>query len=314
MGYIPLTVDSFVERILMIKPHWKKAWIFYHAKNPHYSTFEMAKNPVKNILIDGEDPPEQKAREISAPCPALKSIQEYILRMILDPACGSLLPCAHGCVPGHSVVTNAWPHVGALWKIHMDVSNFFPTISPKRVYGLFRRLFKYDTRLSWLLTRLVTWNDSVPQGAPTSPAIANHIASGMDRNLVGLANAMGAYYTRYVDDFTFSFRWPMRDENKERFQQTVSEIVERHGFKINQTKTSIVSRASRMVVTGVVVNTKPSVARWYRSRVRAALHQHRLEYPTADRPNIIRGRLAYINMVNPVQADSLMRAHNKHKT
>ena len=313
MGFIPLTVDSFIERVLMVKPGWKRSMVFFHATHPHYTTHTIEKKPIKNLLVEGNDPPEPKVREINAPCPALKSLQEYILRMILDPATDSLLPCAHGCVPRRSVVTNAAPHVGALWKIHMDLRNFFPTINPGRVYGLFRKLFKYETDLCWLLTRLVTWNEGVPQGAPTSPAIANHIASSMDRNLIGLASAMGAFYTRYVDDLTFSFRRPMNDSNKERFKRTVDEIVTRHGFKINEDKTSIVSRASRMVVTGVVVNSKASIPKWYRRRVRAALHQYRLESPSADQPNIIRGRLAYIHMVNEVQANSLMRAHTKAK-
>ncbi|NIQ78335.1 MAG: hypothetical protein GTN93_09625 [Anaerolineae bacterium] len=301
--FLPLTTDEFLDRILVVKNQWKRSTIYYHAKVQHYKKHVREKKPVKNILVMG-DAPVPKLREINEPCPALKWIQGYILRMVLDPATDQLMKCAHGCVPGRSTVTNAAPHVKSRWKIHMDLKDFFPTVTVQRVYGLFHKVFKYGPDLSWLLANLTQYEGKLPQGAPTSPAIANHVATPMDRHLVKLISKMGGYYTRYVDDLTFSFPRQMSDKNKTRFIKTVREIVERNGFVVNEDKTSIIGRGSKMTVTGIVVNAKTSTPRWFRRNIRAALHQRALGVPSADNDHVIGGKIAYVNMVCPEQANA----------
>ncbi len=310
----PLTTYSFTDRILACRPDWKESIIWYWANKPKYRTHEIEKKqPRKALVLDEGDFSLPKMRLISEPAPGLKFLQKQILEHILNPACASLLPCVHGCVQGRSTVTNAVPHVGCLWKVHMDLKDFFPSITTRRVYGYFARVFKYEPKLSWLLSHLMTWEAPgqdgrrLPQGAPTSPAIANLIAGAMDRDLLRLIGAMDGYYTRYVDDLTFSFRRPMSQENQQRFIKVVAAIAHRNGFVVNHEKTSIVTRKSRMVVTGVVVNSKPSIPKWFRSNLRAAFHHHSLELPSAEPITTIMGKLAYVQGVCPEQAAALMR-------
>ena len=44
----------------------------------------------------------------------------------------------------------------------------------------------------------------LPQGAPSSPQLANLLPFHLDRRLAGYAAAVGATYTRYADDLTIS--------------------------------------------------------------------------------------------------------------
>jgi len=58
-------------------------------------------------------------------------------------------------VPNRSIVDNAKQHIGQSVVINMDLKNFFPTITYKRVKGLFKALGyaqKYATILALLCT------------------------------------------------------------------------------------------------------------------------------------------------------------------
>lgn len=307
----PLTFKEFKKRILTIQDHWSPRALHYFAKKPPYREIQIEKAPVKRAMILDGDPESYISpnwRTIHAPAPPLKWLQRYILRMILTPAMDLLSTAPHGCVPGRSVVTNAAPHVGANLKIHMDLTDFFPTVTVQRVYGLFEKSFHYEKALAWMLANLCSYNGKLPQGAPTSPMIANIIARGLDRAMIGLASGSGAYYTRYVDDLTFSFRrWVGADELYH-FIGEVARRVDVNGFIVNDAKTSVFSSRARMSVTGVVVNSKASLSREYRANLRASLHRKSLEDPGADPIEVIRGKLAYLKMVNQKQAAALMRA------
>lgn len=310
--YPPLTSKEFTDRLVAIKTDWKPTYVWFFAKNPVYNVYQIEKKQIKKVVILDEEewvsaPP--KMRDISEPCPPLKFIQRWILEHILDPAQSELLPSVHGCVPGRSTVTNAEPHVGCAWKIHMDIKDFFPTVTAPRTHGLFAKTFGYEKGFAWLLANLCTWKGSLPQGAPTSPAIANLIASTMDSRLQGLATKLGGKYTRYVDDLTFSFPTFQMYGRREcwRFIGLVREIVLESGFVVNEEKTSVISRKNRMVVTGVVVNSKTSIPKKFRKNIRAALHQRALDLPTAELPHITSGKLSYVSMVCPEQAEALIR-------
>lgn len=113
------------------------------------------------------------------------------------------------------MITNAKPHVGAGLVVKMDLQDFFPSVHYRRVEGLMNKLGYGD--LSYMLARLTTYRTRLadgrtvqpgvlPQGAPTSPVIANLSSKGLDGRLTGLAKKWGAKYTRYADDLTFSFK------------------------------------------------------------------------------------------------------------
>ena len=111
----------------------------------------------------------------------------------------------------------------------------------------------------------------LPQGAPTSPALANLAAYSLDRRLTGLASSFGARYTRYVDDLTFSGGSPLRAA-RSRFVGLLEDILREEGLRLNDRKTVVLGAAGRQQVLGAVLNDHPTVARRERDALRALLH------------------------------------------
>lgn len=264
-------------------------------------------------------------REISAPGRRLKTAQHWILEHILYKTAQH--SAAHGFVPQRSIVSNAQPHVGASVVINMDVKDFFPSVSYRRVLGLFKSL-GYSGQLATILSLLCTepQTDEVivdeqcyhvvkgerrlPQGAPTSPAVTNIMCWGMDRRFEGMARALGWTYTRYADDLTFS----KKDSNTSDVNRVLwqaRQILENEGFTVHPDKIKVMRKGSRQEVTGVVVNEKLNISREKLKKFRAVLHKIETQgagAATFGNGNIfetIQGFANYVLMVNPEKGGKL---------
>ena len=268
-------------------------------------------------------------RLLAAPKPRLKEAQRRLLRHVVGP-----LPvhgAAHGCVPGRSVRTAVTPHAGAAVVLQLDLESFFASIRAERVHALLRTVGGLPEPVASAVTGLVTtvvprevWagvpvgDDAdrhgrlgrrlavphLPQGAPTSPALANLVAFRLDRRLAGLAATSGAAYTRYVDDLTFSGDARL---DRGRFEALVGEIVADEGFRLNAAKTRSRTAAARQSVLGTVVNVHPTLPRPERDALRALLHncaahgwrtQVRDRDPATFRDHVL-GRVAWAASIDP---------------
>ena len=266
-------------------------------------------------------------RMICAPQPQLRRVQRRILSQILGKVIAH--PAAHGFVPGRSTVSNAAPHQQAEIIVKFDLADFFPTIHYYRVMGLFAsfgyavddgRFSSEDAsrRVAATLARLCTYtaksgwhgNGLLPQGAPTSPAISNLVCRMLDARLGGLAARVGAVYTRYADDLTFSFRATNVDLG--RFRWWVDQICHQEGFQVNQAKFRAIRRSQRQSVTGIVVNEALRVPRRERRKFRALLHNCRQQGLAAHAQNhqglasYLQGFASYIHMVHPEEGAKLL--------
>jgi len=279
-------------------------------------------------------------RVIEAPKARLKEIQRWVLREILDHV--PVHHDAHGFSRGRSVISHARRHAGHEVVLALDLRDFFPSIAAGRVYGMFRTI-GYENPVSHVLTGLCTnvvpqpvWetvsgragadarrNGSrfrfgrrlatphLPQGAPTSPALANLAAFGLDRRLSGLAHALDLSYSRYADDLTFSGSARLR-RGRRGIEALVAEIAHQEGFTINADKTSLRTRGGRQTVCGIVVNEHPNVPRTEYDRLRALLHNAARAGPTAQNrsgvPDFeahVRGRIAWVSSLNPARGEKL---------
>jgi RNA-directed DNA polymerase len=287
-------------------------------------------------------------RLLCAPNKQLKWVQRQILKHILSKVPPH--PAAHGFVNGRSTVSNATPHVGAELVVKFDLKDFFPTVHYFRVMGLFASLgyplgncmFGTDddsNQIAPVLARLCCYTPdptkwgtaTLPQGAPTSPAISNLVCRRLDARLAGLAEANKGTYTRYADDLTFSF--PQADGvNLGRFRWWVDQVCQQEGFTVNQEKFRVIRGSQRQVVTGIVVNEALRVPRELRRELRAILHNcetkgiegeakrwakerkkrdENFKGSAKGFAQYLRGIAAYLNMVQPEHGAPLLRRVNE---
>jgi hypothetical protein len=268
-------------------------------------------------------------RLIESPKQRLKEIQRRILSLILD-----RIPshrAAHGFMKGRSIKTFSSPHAGQPVVLRMDLQDFFLCISGARIQTLFRTV-GYPEPVADLLGGICTnatprrvWNECageietnrlwdtraqyarphLPQGAPTSPALANLCAYKMDCRLAGLAKSVGAEYTRYADDLAFS---GAEEFNRcvERFSTHVAVILQEEGFRVNHRKTRVMRRGVRQHLAGLVINRHPNVRRADFDLLKATLtncvrmgpaSQNHEKHPSFQAH--LEGRVGFVESINP---------------
>ena len=293
-------------------------WFCYQrnaSKHSHYTRFEIPKR-------------SGAMREIWAPRPKLKKAQRWVNQEIASRLLvhGS----AHGFLAGRSIATNAAPHTDSQVVVKLDVENFFPSVSWRRVKGLFRKA-GYNEQIATLLALLCTESprkevqheDSkyfiamgdrcLPQGAPTSPALTNALCLKMDSRLAGIANKHGWRYSRYADDLTFSC--PKSSKKKPEIGHllgSVQRVMGEEGFKVKHEKTRVIHQGSVHAITGLVVNDDgaPRVTRQLKRQMRAAIHnlQKGKQLPEGESLARLKGYAAFITMTDRVLGGEMLKA------
>lgn len=307
----------------------KLAWLVHRFSSGHPDSVERA-----HYHFTWRKKRSGGMRLIESPKQMLKQVQVKILREILDriPA----HPAAHGFVAGRSILTNAVPHVGQAVVVKFDLSNFYTTVGFSRVTAIFRALGYSREAAIWLsllTTSAIPGNMPIdrknlysltpylrrhlPQGAPTSPALANLSAYMLDVRLLGMAKSFGANFTRYADDLTIS-----GPEDLSRGLQTliplVQQIIRQERFQSNASKRRVLRAHQRQSIAGVVVNARTNVARVDYDRLKAILtncvrtgplqqNRDRVEDFAAH----LRGRIAHVLQLNSARGQRLMAIFEK---
>jgi RNA-directed DNA polymerase len=265
----------------------------------------------------------------------LKAAQRRVLREVLDhiPAHDA----AHGFIAGRSARSHAAAHARTAVVVRLDLEDFFASVTAGRVFGIFRTA-GYAEGVAHAITALCTnvvprteWaalprpsDDQIaarwrlgrrlatphlPQGAPTSPALASLATFTLDRRLAGLAAALDARYTRYADDLAFSGDATLASG---RLVALAAEIARDEGFLLNPSKTRVMPRSSRQQLCGVVVNEHPNVTRAHYDLLKAILNDaarngvdaaNRARHP--DFRAHLLGRIAWVEQLNPARGRRL---------
>jgi len=233
-------------------------------------------------------------RVLRVPDVGTKAIQRHLLHGVLDRV--PIHEAAHGFARGRSIVTNATPHAGRAVVIRMDIVDFFDSTSDRRIRRLFRVL-GWDAEAAAVLTRLTTDGGRLPQGAPTSPRLANLVNARLDARLAGLAAALGATYTRYADDLTFSLAEDDHAAIADLLGGT-KRIVAQEGYRLHLgRKLQIRRRHHRQSVTGLVVNDRVALSRSRRRWLRAVEHHVYAGRPATLSRDQLAGWQAFESMV-----------------
>ncbi len=244
-------------------------------------------------------------RRIEAPRRFIKLIQKWIYLYILSTR--ELPETVTGFTRGKNIFSNAQPHIPNKNLMVVDIKDFFPSIGYQDVYKIFKS-FGFPSKVNSLLTGLCTLNRRLPQGAPTSPALANLVFIPVDLVLQDLAKGWDCAYSRYADDIAFSGNSPFSKKHI----KTVSDILKDWGFQINRRKTRIIGGGGKQILTGLVVNTSGLPPREKRRCWRAMFHQASLN-PSKflGKSQTLTGISAFVNEYNPELASKYFDISDK---
>jgi retron-type reverse transcriptase len=269
------------------------------------SLLEMTPGKINHLLsrLDKQYRPRSRKkrdgteRTLLVPSEALKQLQRNIYDHILSKV--PLLPCVLGGVRGKSPIENAAIHTKKPVVFKMDIAQCFPSIGPKRILTIFLSL-GFGPEAAGLLTKVTSWQNQLPQGAPTSSALANFALFRVDQRITRLVEQQGFYYSRWVDDLTFS-----GPERIIKFRRLFQRIVEEEGFNIKPDKTQTEHAKDRQTVTNFVVNTKVNLPKETRAAIKkevlmASLTGQPLSPSTA-------GKMYWLRAVNPEVGERLVK-------
>jgi RNA-directed DNA polymerase len=274
----------------------------------------------RNYHVRALPKPGGAIRLVEAPKPRLKELQRKILAEILEKVPPH--PAVHGFLKGHSIKTFVAPHVSQRVVLKMDLEDFFPSISGPRVQALFRTM-GYPEAVADILGGICTTQapreygiysrPHLPQGAPTSPALANLCAYRVDCRLTGLAKSADAIYTRYADDLAFSGGEEF-ERCVKRFSTHVASILQEDGFSVHHRKTRVMRQSVRQHLAGLVANERLNIRRTDFDRLKATLTNCIRLGPASQNHDAhphfrlhLQGRVAFVESIHPDKGSRLRR-------
>ncbi|RFU47563.1 RNA-directed DNA polymerase [Paraburkholderia sp. DHOC27] len=294
---------------------------------------QASSTPLHHYSYKAIEKRDGRCRLIEMPKSRLRDLQRKILKGLLE----HVPPheCAHGFRKGRNTASYATPHLGKDVVVRFDLADFFASVHAGRVHALMRTL-GYPLEVARALTAICTnrvpsarlladdvrerfdWQEKqryrtrhLPQGAPTSPALANLCAYRLDLRLAGLARTMCTSYTRYADDLAFSGGRELA-RGVERLAVRVAAIAMEEGFSIQLRKTRVMRRAARQRLAGVVVNQRPNLARDEFDALKATLTncvRYGVEGQNRDGHRDFRahleGKVAQVCFLNPGRGEKL---------
>lgn len=289
---------------------------------PLKTLFALSNNLEKHYKIAYIPKKDGTQRKLCVPDYILKKAQRAIADVILSGYSVSRFAC--GYVYNKSILHNALPHVGKARILKLDIDGFFDHISYSQVKDIVFYKEKFSEPVRVLLVMLCYFRESLPQGAPSSPAITNIIMREFDEKVGAFCAERGVEYTRYCDDMTFS-----GDFEAGEIIAFVKSELRAMGLFLKNRKTAYITADKRQVVTGVVVNEKPNLPKEYRRNIRREIYyikkfgldEHIKRAGESDGEKYLsslKGRVAFVLQITPdnrefIEYNEFLKNINKNK-
>ncbi|MEN9920218.1 MAG: hypothetical protein RL538_111 [Candidatus Parcubacteria bacterium] len=236
-------------------------------------------------------------RKIKPPAKRLKTLQREILDKILVHT--DQLDCVYGLSKARDLKANALLHIKSSdhFLLNLDIENFFPSLSRKRVLNLFRQI-GFSKENATILTKFSTVDNSLPQGAPTSPYLASLACQKMDRKLYNYCRRRNLIYSRYFDDISIS-----GEVVTESNVQDIKNMISDSGLTCNEQKTHLYSSLDKeKIINGVLIKSGAlSVPEPYKSEIEACYKKYVSE-KTLQLQRIYKGKIGFYIYINRKEA------------
>ncbi len=274
--------------------HYSVRWLSFKLTHPRERLRILAASADSRYRRIQQKDKNGKLRPIMDPCAELKFVQGSIRERLLLPI--PLSPIVYSDVPGRSAVLNAQQHLNQANVASVDIRRCYPSMTNAMVFRVFRGTLGLSDSLAHLLTRLTTLDGHLPQGAPTSGALANLILSPVDLILEDISQQLGLNVTRYVDNIDFS-----GVRTREAILPTIA-ALQRAGFAVGRKKVFNAGYRSAHIVTGQLVSGRTArLPRSKRANVRANVDEVICRYESglsnsSKAMNRLRGRLQYLRI------------------
>ncbi|PIG98760.1 reverse transcriptase domain-containing protein [Deinococcus sp. UR1] len=282
------------------------------------------------------------SRRIDAPIITIKNIQSSLSLLLQNEYEKSAPKSVYGFRPGRGIIKNASAHLNKRVTIKVDLKDYFNSITGGMIVEtLTSRPFGMDKQVARVIAGLCTIGGRLPQGAPTSPVLANIITRTLDIKLISFAHKTRGTYTRYADDLTFSYshentarQCAIYSEDGIVLNAEIIKHIESKGFTVNSNKLRYKKSTSRQMVTGIITNNKiPGLPREYIRETKLLIHillkygekeaaeAYRRKYAqnryghrnNLDISAIVRGRLEYIKSVKGVKSSAYCKLALRYK-
>lgn len=291
---------NLIDNKLIDKDRLKKLYSISNRIEDNYKVFKIKKR-------------NGKYRTIHEPNSTLKYIQRQILTNILNDM--KISKYAKAYHKGIGLKDNAIEHTNKEMILKLDLENFFDNISFIDVYNTCFPIEYFPKSIGMLLTYLVTYEDHLTQGSPTSSYISNLVMRDFDEELGNYCHNIDVSYTRYSDDMTFSGNFNPTDIIKK-----VNQLLKKTNLSLNKDKIHVISKNNKQIVTGIVVNKKLSIDINYRKKIRQEIyyikkyglnsHLKHINYLSSKETylNNLYGRILYV-----LQIDNNNQEFNEYK-
>lgn len=254
-------------------------------------------------------------RTIEDPCRELKDLQNILNDYLQCVYFFCMSKGAHGFVATpdndhrtrRSILSNAAVHLGSKYLLNIDLMDFFHSVTLDKIKAIFEQSpFNMNLDLVELLSQIVSFNGYLPMGAPTSPVLSNFAFIPLDKVLQEIASSKKLYYSRFVDDMSFSGSQEITQEDL----KELTAVINKFEFKINTSKIKFFGPDDTKIITGIsLIDNNLSLNESYLNQIRKELQNLKQinlisGYYKSEQPNYIekykrslQGRLQFVKMV-----------------